>query len=1040
MGMSGGVKGGGDKDEGPTGGSNYGGDSNLPAPKVDSNNSNPYNDDEEVDAAWAAFDERMNAKRHKNSRREGPEQYVGATSQPVDDARAHTRRLKALAPINPAHKTTTNSKPTWLGLVKGSILKATRLSVESRHMVNPLVRETIQKSEDNKFRVNVPILKKKTDVLSKPSIKKYGCSSPESKKSHLKMVAQNESGPGSTLLQGKIQMTQSHTEMVPNPSEKQTQGFATVRTRGLPPIRDLTPTRGLSPAQGRSPARGVTRGISPALANYRSTKTESQQNGLSPTRGGPPTRSLSLTRGLPRGSIPTESQQNVGTEELQSKSKRGEPSKSEIRTISTQTSRNMDDSDNLAPQQSYESLRKRDSPNLSSVETSQSVLLGEMDVEEPVEEPDEEPVGNWRPIETDLLPIRHYLAQNIADNPSAIEEGGESDSEDSLTKDSLSKSVTYHDGSITTMSDMDTWCIPHSDENDSSWVNPTRETGSSRKKQIYAKLKESPPDLQEVSKHEHPVSTSSQYGSIAAESKEAPSDEESEGCESSQTKSERQEKVISICSELDSIAGESKQGTSATQGMSRAEGIPRDLSVPPTHDGRIPAERNENVEQIPRGYDLKIDELGNHPPLYNFENNSKRGRNTANSVISEVAFDKLASKRVYETSMPKESPTLDTSWSVPSSSTTVDRVFRKLDDTGSRDYRLSYIASTHSRSAASYSDSVRERYFPNQEDNPFWAPSARQTDLDTLLSTKSRDRSESLEDEESWRPPSEKITPEPVRNYQSRVKRIDFTGAVTQEDLDWVPAPSIAATSSVAEEKYSETSSEFDDVSDVSAKEYMESSEIVVVDRDEWFIQSEPAAEHPQFMPTNKTQEGTSRLQVPLGLEKSPCIRDEPDAEHPQFMPTNDTQEDTSRLQVPLGLEKVPSIRDDGESRIDPAADEKRHIIHSTSGRLQFDMTPETIDIDSDIEKATTKKKRNKDHGMPKKVYGTTLGYLMLCIFVVLIPAGVTIYFLILFNKDDNGGGADPNDLGMNSTSATLEPSTSPSGPPSFLRPPFGGD
>jgi hypothetical protein len=60
-------------------------------------------------------------------------------------------------------------------------------------------------------------------------------------------------------------------------------------------------------------------------------------------------------------------------------------------------------------------------------------LLGEVDVKEPVEEPVEEPVANWRPIETDLLTIRHYLAQNIADNPSAIEEGGESDSEDSLT-------------------------------------------------------------------------------------------------------------------------------------------------------------------------------------------------------------------------------------------------------------------------------------------------------------------------------------------------------------------------------------------------------------------------------------------------------------------------------------------------------------------------------------------------------------------------------------------------------------------------------
>jgi hypothetical protein len=272
------------------------------------------------------------------------------------------------------------------------------------------------------------------------------------------------------------------------------------------------------------------------------------------------------------------------------------------------------------------------------------------------------------------------------------------------------------------------------------------------------------------------------------------------------------------------------------------------------------------------------------------------------------------------------------------------------------------------------------------------------------------------------------------------VKRIDFTGAVTEQDsgeFDWVPAPSIAATSSDAEDKNSETSSESDDASGVSSEESMESSQIVVVDQDEWFVQSEPAAEHLQSMPTNETQEDKSRLQIPFGLEKAPSIRDERDAEHPHFMPTNDAQDDTSRLQVPIGLEKAPSIRDDSESRINSPADEKRNIIHSSSGRLRFDMTPETIYIDSDIEKATTKKKRNKDHGMPKKVYGTTLGYLMLCIFVVIIPAGVTSLVLLVFNKDDNGGGADPNDLGMNSTSATLEPGTSPNEPPSSERPPF---
>ena len=552
----------------------------------------------------------------------------------------------------------------------------------------------------------------------------------------------------------------------------------------------------------------------------------------------------------------------------------------------------------------------------------------------------EEPVAQWKPIDTDFLPMRHPLAQNIANNPNVVKVEEESDAEHFFTRESLSKSATIE-------SDADSWNVPpNRDEDDSSWVNPARETNSTRKKELGARLKVSSSGV-EIS-----VASTESHSTFSAQRNAE------QTSYISQPQSEHQHFFLSVTPRVGSV--EKYQGSSAAS-FSGGQ--------------HIRADKKNKLDHMEQG-NLR------HPPKYKYEDEypTRELVGALKHVTPTDSFDEVASKRVFVTTLPNESHYVVNPWSLPSSSTAVDRTFRKLDGTSTdgRDCRFTYITAASSENAVSYNDEIRERYFPDYDSNPFWAQPAEESDGETF------DMSVPLENDESWVPteiPAQKVSPKPISNgrfsnapvsstmqleskwvpgsSKSRTKRVDFTGTVTGEDsdeFDW--NPKVGA--------FPESSTE-------------ESSEMVAVDEDEWFSQ------------------------------------------------LNDSQEIFNRVDV--------SERSKTKNKVEYG---ENNIVSSTSGRLRFDMTPDMIFIENGVEaaleeerkkaKGSEKKERNNDNGMPKKAYRSRLVYLILCVLLLIIPAGVVV-LVFVFLKEDEGG----TDLSSNPTISSV-----PTQAPNFgSRPPF---
>ena len=133
-------------------------------------------------------------------------------------------------------------------------------------------------------------------------------------------------------------------------------------------------------------------------------------------------------------------------------------------------------------------------------------------------------------------------------------------------------------------------------------------------------------------------------------------------------------------------------------------------------------------------------------------------------------------------------------WALPSKSTQEQRVIIEEERTSSKDYRFSYIAAPHTHSTASYSDAVREKYFPNQ-DNPIWEPKSKPIVSDThkssgelgLLAT-------TIGEEDSWMPPDETAIILSVSADDEKVNKAaedaihpKSTVSIVTADYDWTP-------------------------------------------------------------------------------------------------------------------------------------------------------------------------------------------------------------------------------------------------------------
>jgi hypothetical protein len=148
------------------------------------------------------------------------------------------------------------------------------------------------------------------------------------------------------------------------------------------------------------------------------------------------------------------------------------------------------------------------------------------------------------------------------------------------------------------------------------------------------------------------------------------------------------------------------------------------------------------------------------------------------------------SSKVLESTVPNRTRDLDI-WTVPSSTTGTSQVaFEKLaTHKDGKDYRFSYIATTHTHSTSSYADVVRERYFPN-EDNEYWSaalPKESPPELALHISRSGEILRSGPDNDESWLPP----------------ETVSSKSLPASDSVQYYPPPARSTiNSNIAEEKY----------------------------------------------------------------------------------------------------------------------------------------------------------------------------------------------------------------------------------------------
>lgn len=400
-------------------------------------------------------------------------------------------------------------------------------------------------------------------------------------------------------------------------------------------------------------------------------------------------------------------------------------------------------------------------------------------------------------------------------------------------------------------------------------------------------------------------------------------------------------------------------------------------------------------------------------------------------TISETSFSEISSKveksRVMETSLPHRDQDY---WGMPSQDSLTSRAVGQMNGMNDgKDYRFSYIAAQHTHQTASYADVVRERYFPN-ENNEFWAAPVRAKPPEVALHITRNGEVQSgpPDGNESWMPPGNDSTKPPSKHAtykrvgsedrrvdpptvatddsdwivpdqerKGRSARVDFTGEVVKENSDsedsfeWnpelqpppppddpVPTPQTLdkelpgpPSDNEEEDEVRET-----DPEETGASEAYETSE--VYEASEAFEASEEyeASETP----------GDSAA-VDFGCEGE---GGEPDNESVTMMRKAQANRNRSTPISNSSTEQAPAENQTVQRKYD----------YSPSGRLKFDMTPKMILIDDDVERGGGGGIRRR--GTSRKEPKSRRLSVSVCVLLLLVPAAVVcVYFFVLRDDDD---------------------------------------
>jgi hypothetical protein len=584
----------------------------------------------------------------------------------------------------------------------------------------------------------------------------------------------------------------------------------------------------------------------------------------------------------------------------------------------------------------------------------------------------------WIPVSTKRLPILHSAARQVATNPQAFYETEYSDNDDLGTKeDTVSKSLSQ-DENISD-SDLDTWMIPQRHDDDSSWVNPTREVDEPRKQKLL------------------------------------------DGMEDNRLKGTKVPDMTGITG----IKQFSDEKTVSTIGQRSVLG----------------------------------DEL--------------KARGFLGGISQLDAEDSIHDHRQIT----------EHTWALPSRATQ-HRGYKDLlkdhKDDG-KDYRFSYIAATHTHSTASYSDSIREKFFPNQ-DNPIWEPNARSqpVGLDSNLSSKPGGVSSPFDDEESWMPPDEselaaaavvapaavESAPKPslsvgtskqdrAQKRGSRTKRIDFTGRITDDPGDsevntqkiaqdygdsggfsWVPGPQAKPEQDPSSVQQSEQKSVQQNVQvdTVESDDENPNDRTGGIQNVQSIAESRPPDRSRNAQPPAESRppdrmRGKSRQQ---NVESQPQDEDDTGDMEDGFHAPKDIDAESRRY----GEAKHAPQNSRGGINYDEEAPQTsrnastpkpaEEYATSASGRVRFAIKPETIIIESNIDQKKGSKRRSRNGDMPSKDYVACVGCVLILVLLLVAGAGTAIYFLVF--KDDVTSQEPPtvSNPGPGDGTTTLTPTLAP--------------
>lgn len=338
-------------------------------------------------------------------------------------------------------------------------------------------------------------------------------------------------------------------------------------------------------------------------------------------------------------------------------------------------------------------------------------------------------------------------------------------------------------------------------------------------------------------------------------------------------------------------------------------------------------------------------------------------------TVSETSFSEASkmdlSTKIIESSVPTKEMDI---WAMPSQ----DGVYRavgKLDShKDGKDYRFSYIAQPHTHSTSSYADVVRERYFP-KEDNDYWAAPVKETvpELPIHISREGTIKSGPSDENESWMPPENDPDQPPV-------------------DRKKYYAPTLA------DEKYAEARSVVTEGSDWMGRgirtarvDFTGTINEDHTDTFEWNPSREPS---PSLNQDNDTDSSGSSEESGTEYEQEIATEGRTSRPRPPSPPA--THQDKRAVEsAPRGKQTLEHVYD-----------------YSPSGRLKFDLTPETIVIEGDVEGGNAKSGGRS--GTAKNEQKRCLWYLSLCFFLVMVPAAVACIVVFVVDPFDQQSESSP--------------------------------